>query len=385
MRNVAIATAVALSVGRMTFPENHAVIGRDSRHYERLGLSHNEIESWEDGWRTGATVGTHGTFEWWYFDAHLDDGSTVTVEMHTKPPFVSPKAPLTPFVLLTITTADGERTDRAMTADADSFAASVADCDVRIGANTFRRTADGYQIHIEIEDIRADFTLRPEVPPWRPASGHVFFGAREQHYIAWLPMAARGDVRAAISVAGQLRELTGTGYHDHNWGNVAPRKVLDHWYWGRARLGEYTVVSLMFVSHRDYDNAPLPAMMVARGDEIIASAVGADAIGFTAADVMTHAGTGIPVAHRLEYSVAAGAHAFRVTFRQRQEVSTLDFGPAGAYLRFRGEVTVEHSHDGVVDTASGTALWELLYFGERATAPEVRPVNAAGMLIGHQA
>ncbi len=378
-------TAIALpTVSVMTYPENHAVIGRELRHYKRLGLSPNEIRTWEDGWRTSGAPDTCGTFEWWYFDAHLDDGSTVTAEMHTKPPYISPKAPLTPFVLLTITTADGQRTDRTLMADPDSFTASVDDCDVRIGPSTFRRTADGYRIHVEIEDTEADFTLRPEVPPWRPASGHVFFGAEEQYYIAWLPMMARGEVRATITVEGQSRELTGTGYHDHNWGNVAPRKVLDHWYWGRARVGEYTIVSLMFVSHADYNRALLPAIMVARGDEIVALAVGADAIAFTAADVTTHAGTGIPVAHRLEYSVAAGADVFRVTFSQQQEVSTLDFGSAGAYLRFRGDVTVEHSHDGVVDAATGRTLWELLYFGQRSPTPDIEPA-AAGMIIGHQA
>lgn len=372
------------SVVRM-YSENHALIGCDERHYERLGLISNEIQLWEDGWRTSAAPGTRGTFEWWYFDAHLDDGSTVTVEMHTKPPFVSPRAALTPFVLMTVTTAAGERTDHTLIAEAEAFAASVVGCDVRIGANTFRRTDDGYQIHVEIDDVRADFTLSPQVPPWRPASGHVFFGAEEQHYIAWLPVAARGEVRAVISVNGQARHLTGTGYHDHNWGNVAPRKVLDHWYWGRARVGEYTVVSLMFVSHSDYDYAPLPAVMVARGSEIVASAVGAEAIGFTAAEVTPHGATGIPVAHRLEYSVAGGADAFRVTFCQQQEVSTLDFGSAGAYLRFRGNVTVEHSHDGVVETATDRALWELLYFGQRAGAPHVAPADPARMLLGHQA
>ena len=75
------------------------------------------------------------------------------------------------------------------------------------------------RIHIEIDDTAADFRLRPEVPPWRLASGHVFFGAEEQHYIAWLPVAPRGEVRAVITVDGRTRDLTGTGYHDHNWGN----------------------------------------------------------------------------------------------------------------------------------------------------------------------
>ena len=65
---------------------NHALVGSEPRHYERLGLPNSDIQTWEDGWRTSAVAETRGTFEWWYFDVHLDDGSTVTVEMHTKPP-----------------------------------------------------------------------------------------------------------------------------------------------------------------------------------------------------------------------------------------------------------------------------------------------------------
>jgi predicted secreted hydrolase len=369
----------------MTFPENHALIGTEPRHYERLGLNAGEIQTWEDGWRTNTAAQTRGTFEWWYFDAHLDDGSTVTVEMHTKPPYVSPGTTLTPFVLMTTTSSDGTRIDRTLITDPDTFAAAIDDCDVKIGNSFFRRTAAGYHIHVEIDDTTADFTLRPEVAPWRPASGHVFFGAEEQHYIAWLAMVPRGAVEATIVVDGQTRQLSGTGYHDHNWGNVAPRKVLDHWYWGRARVGDYTVVSLMFVSHARYEKAPLPAVMVARDGEVLASAVGPDAIRFTGTEVATHAETGVPVARRLEYCVADGADSLRVAFHQRHDVSTLDFGAAGAYLRFLGDVTVERNSDGILDAATGGALWELLYFRERAATPDIDPKAPAEMVIGHLA
>lgn len=54
---------------------------------------------------------------------------------------------------------------------------------------------------------------------------------------------------------------------------------------------------------------------------------------------------------------------------------------AGAYLRFKGDVGIEHRHDGEVSHASGQTLWELLYFGGRPGAPEVE----AELVIGHQA
>jgi predicted secreted hydrolase len=356
----------------------NALIRTQPRHYERLRLVKGVIQDWEDGLRTAAA---DGTFEWWYFDAHLDDGSTVTVEFHTKPPYVSPKAPLTPFVLFTLTDRDGTRTDRTYLGEVAEFAASGNDCDVTIGRNTFRRNAEGYVIHLEIDDLVADFTLRPDVPRWRPETGHAFFGEQEERYIAWLPVCTRGATDAVITIGNHTERLRGVGYHDHNWGNVAPRAVLDHWYWGRARVGDYTVVTLNFVSHQKYDKARLPAVMVAKDGEIIASAVGADCIEFNGTDIVEHVETGVPVATRLEYRFRAGDDEFQVTFERRRDVFTLDFGSAGAYLRFQGDVSIVHTHDGQLSRGSGQTLWELLYFGDRAVVPAAQ----ADVVIGHQA
>jgi hypothetical protein len=221
------------------------------------------------------------------------------------------------------------------------------------------------------------------VPPWRPETGHAFFGPHEEHYIAWLPVVARGAVDAVITISGQTEHRSGAGYHDHNWGNIAPRKVLDHWYWGRARIGEYTVVMLMFVSHAKYDEALLPAFMVAKNGEIIASAVGPDRIRFTSNDTVERTETGVPVAKRLEYRVDNGDDAFRVTFEHRRDAFTLDLGAAGAYLRFTGDVTIEHRHGAEVTTESAQTLWELLYFGKRTAA--VDSATRPEAIIGHQA
>jgi hypothetical protein len=59
--------------------------------YKRLGSAPVEIAEFEDGQRIGTES---GHYEWWYFDAHLDDGATVVVVFYTKPN-VSPNGPPT--------------------------------------------------------------------------------------------------------------------------------------------------------------------------------------------------------------------------------------------------------------------------------------------------
>jgi hypothetical protein len=284
--------------------------------------------------------------------------------------------------LFTLTDADGIRTDLTYLGDPEQFSAATDKCDVRIGPNTFRRDGDAYAVHIEIDDFSADFGLHPEVPPWRPETGHAIFGEQDLHYIAWLPIVARGGLAATMTMAGHTEHRAGAGYHDHNWGNIAPRKVLDHWYWGRARVGEFTVVTLMFVSDEKYGYAELPAVMVAKDGQIIASAVGGERISFTASDVVDHAETGVPVARRLQYRVDDLDDAFCVTFEHRRDAFTMDFGAAGAYLRFIGDVTVEHHSREGVTKAAGQTLWELLHFG---AGGRTAGFEASETLIGHQA
>jgi hypothetical protein len=43
-----------------------------SSDYDKYNNESNIPEKWEDGIRTS---GEKRTYEWWYFDAHLDDGA----------------------------------------------------------------------------------------------------------------------------------------------------------------------------------------------------------------------------------------------------------------------------------------------------------------------
>ena len=58
-----------------------AVTASSPADYERLGLSPTSIAPWEDGARTDDSA---GTYEWWYFDAHLADGAKLVVTFMNK-------------------------------------------------------------------------------------------------------------------------------------------------------------------------------------------------------------------------------------------------------------------------------------------------------------
>ena len=53
-----------------------AWLASSDAEYKALKLQKGTVEPWEDGMRT---TGGSGTYEWWYFDGKLADGSTLVI------------------------------------------------------------------------------------------------------------------------------------------------------------------------------------------------------------------------------------------------------------------------------------------------------------------
>src|SRR5580700_9926300 len=79
--------------------------------YERLGLSPTLIAPWEDGARTDDSA---GTYEWWYFDAHLADGAKVVASFMNKMDLAAPKS-LAPVLRLNLDLPDGRHSGSSCT------------------------------------------------------------------------------------------------------------------------------------------------------------------------------------------------------------------------------------------------------------------------------
>lgn len=348
----------------------------DNADYARLGIDRKAIARWEDGQRESTDP---GHFEWWYFDAHLDDGATIVVVFNTKPTS-SPGAKLTPLVTINLTLPDGRIVDKVYRARPEEFAASKDGCDVRIGANRFVGDLHRYRIAASIEDVSVDIELTGEVPPWRPKSGHVYFAkarGQPEKLFAWLPSVPQGRVTIDYRVGDARMKGTGIGYHDHNWGDAPMGKLLHDWYWARAKVGPYSVITSYVTAQKDYGYAVQTVYFMAKDGAVVAD--DERKVTFATNRVSVDQKTGKPVADVTRYTYADGAVRYVVTFERERTIFRQVLadklpllkrlvaklaGLDAAYLRFSGRATVERfDGDQLVERFSDPAIWELMYLG----------------------
>ena len=317
----------------------------------KLGIAPVEVAEFEDGQRIGVDS---GRYEWWYFDAHLDDGAAVVVVFYTKPN-VSPGGPLAPRITINITMPDGRMFDKVLDVGSELFRASKSGCDVRIGTNRFVGDLNRYDITATIEEISVDIGLTGQVRAWRPKSGHLYFGVEEKEKLfAWLPSVPNGLASVRYRIGNEEHRACGSGYHDHNWGDVPMQTLMHNWYWARASVGPYSVIASHITAAPAYGYETQIVYMLARDGKIIADD---DAeVTFERARVAIDGKTGKPVADVTRYTHRTADTRYVLSFKREKTILQAiltDRAPFpkriiarlvgfdSAYHRFAGKVTIE--------------------------------------------
>lgn len=332
------------------------------------------VQPWEDGLR--AETGP-GSFEWWYFDAHLDNNTTVVIVFATKP-ILERGGPLKPTVLLTLNCPNGGRVSRSAFFSAGQFSAARETCDVVIGPNRAQGDLHAYQLHVEMEadpathagSITLDLAFTGLVPPWRPGAGKSCFGDLD-HYFAWLPAIPYGRVEGTIACDGKAHQVSGVGYHDHNWGNIGLNEVMDHWYWGRAQIGDYTLIYVEQIGALEYGYTQMPVFMLAKGDQVLTG--DGSKLTMKTADFVAHPG-GRAWPREVNFYWRDGSDNIHLSLRQPQlieAVSLLASFPTWKrallrlfanpyYFRFNAEMVLSLHLGSLHATERGPALFEIM-------------------------
>lgn len=348
----------------------------DDSHYSSMGLTRNKIEIWEDGLRTD---GSKGTYEWWYYDSHFPDGTILVIIFYTKMP-TDVDGSVKPMATVELTLPDGTKYTDKVEVSINNSSFATNECNVRLGNNFFMGDLHHYDIYFEGESINAKVSLDGTVPAWRSQTGSIFFGDKEEYYFAWLPAIPEGTAIADVIYNGTKIHLEGTGYHDHNWGNTSMLKLMHHWYWGRAKIGDYKVISSWITGEKNYGYKDFDVFMLAKDNEIIGDNSN-HTLKFMPEDEYIDEYTGKPVYKRVIYEyVTPKGETYRIIYEREHDIARNNFidslsgikkfgakliGFSGSYIRFAGTATIERLENGkVVEHVSEPAVWELMYFGK---------------------
>lgn len=336
---------------------------------EELGLT-AEIQKFEDGLRTEEKS---GSYEWWYFDSKYPDGSSLVIIFYTKH-VTSFAKDFKPFVSLNYIHPNGREIRTELWSEDYSF--SKNGCDVRIGDCYIKGDLSRYEIYFKNEDAECKLTLDSSVPSWRPDSGHIYFG--EKDFFAWLPSVPEGKVNGELTVKEETIHLCGTGYHDHNWGNKLMILLMNDWYWGRAKIGDYVVVSSYIYANKKDGYKATPIFMLAKDGKILTGDA-SKYLSYEEKDHVKDSYTKRHVAKTLVYDYNDHNIHYRITYKkdgediERQVMTDIVGRPLaamfyllgfrGSYHRMSGTAILEQFEgDRIIERIEAPAMWEQMCF-----------------------
>ncbi len=154
------------------------------------------------------STGKKGTYEWWYFDAHLENGSILVIVFYTKD-ITDLNSSLSPRSTVTINKADGTKIDKDIRFNAEKFSSAKDTCDVKIDKNYFTGNLEEYEIHVEDKDFNLTAKIKRTAESWRPKTGHMTFGPEGEKLFNWVVAIPQGridlsyiDNKVSISTSG---------------------------------------------------------------------------------------------------------------------------------------------------------------------------------------
>lgn len=134
-----------------------------------------------------------------------------------------------------------------------------------------------YKVKFSHENLACDLTFENLLPGWTRGSGEIMFGREEKHQLfGWVVAQPRAKVTGTLSVDGVDHQVSGIGYHDHNWGSGLLPMYVSHWIWGRLSTDRVTMIFADISTTRKCGGVRVPLVFLALDDKIVLESARAD-------------------------------------------------------------------------------------------------------------
>jgi predicted secreted hydrolase len=317
-------------------------------------------------------LGKKGTYEWWYFDAHLEGGYIIVAFFYASNP--NPGTAGKTGVELTLIRPDGRKTQRFIAYPGSEFKASTEKADVKIGRNYLKSDWTAalpvYEIHIEEEGIGFDLTYASQVNGWKPGSGSSNFAG--MGFFSWVVPIPRAAVQGTIRDGETIMPVKGVGYHDHNWLNFPFQRIIEYWMWGRVYSENFTISYAFIQCNKSVERHAVKVLMLAKNENVILST---GEYGLEKRDLAYSPAAGHSYPRELVFSIPGKFEMDLRVQKVLEQVNMLDnFGAAlqfvaktilrikPGYFRLLSDFNLKVAQDGSLSEEKGTALHEIVAF-----------------------
>ncbi|MBN2154624.1 MAG: hypothetical protein JW776_01085 [Candidatus Lokiarchaeota archaeon] len=363
---------------------NRVYLGTTDEDFDKAGMQRIP-EKWEDGQRTPLD---RKHFEWWYFDAELDDGSVIVIIFGPKP-FFDTHFRIFPIIAVEYRYPNGKRIrDFYFERKAkENYASSSDRCNIVINQNYFRGDLNEYEIYVNTKSIKARLKLVNKSISWRPGTGHLYFQKNNaEKYFAWFPSVPYGSVSGEITVNGVPKQVIGRGYHDHNWGNEDPCSLFNHWYWSRSHIGDYILLACDLVPRIEYNTNHAPFIVLFDKNRVIADDY--TKVSIRRSEPIIHSKTKKFINNTLVFSYNDEEIKFQLKLERKRDIVLqslqlmpslhLFFKQVGKrpyYHRFLGDSTLNLEIDNRIREFKSSVLYELMYYGKNRHVGSLSSIN----------
>ena len=209
-------------------------------------------------------------YEWWYLDAAFDNGYSMSAAWQIVDPSFIGNTEETRLLMFAIYDPAGKKTSVDVPFDAKDISASKAHCDVTMGTNYLKGSTSRYDMEFRDKDLGCKLTFESVTEAFRsPPDGVSHFTEQPDRWIGWVIAQPRARVTGTLILNGKEIPVNGTGYHDHNWGNVALTAMYKYWYWGRIFLPDYTFIYSVGEMTDALGKKPISVILAYKGEKLV--------------------------------------------------------------------------------------------------------------------
>ena len=189
----------------------------------------------------------------------MEDGTKTVVGSRPVDPATAGDGTDSPNLNVNITTPDGQEFVSMLRVPAEESSVGTDQCDVQFGPHYATGDLKNYDVYVEpVEGVGVDLHYEALVEPYRAGgTSHIALGDNDEYYYTDQSI-PRCRVTGTVTAEGKTRNVSGTGYHDHQWFNISPLVAWHHWLWGRFYTPNYTVVIYDFVASEKFGFARVP-------------------------------------------------------------------------------------------------------------------------------